>query len=53
VLLSIDLYEDFINVEGIAVTSVLALHSSGVNGSEFDTPEADRFAAEDNSSFSK
>ena len=34
--------EDFIDVEGVAVASMLSLQSSGVYGSEFDAPEADR-----------
>jgi hypothetical protein len=38
VLLSIDLYEHFINVEGIAITTVLSLQSPGVLSPELDTP---------------
>ena len=38
--------EDFIDVEGIAVASVLSLQPSSVYSSEFDTPEADGFAAD-------
>jgi hypothetical protein len=30
-LLAVDLYEDFINVERIAVTAVLSFQSSGAN----------------------
>jgi hypothetical protein len=37
-LLAIDLHEDFIDVEGIAIASVFALQSAGINGTEFDTP---------------
>ena len=43
-LLAIDPDEDFINVEGVAVSSMLPLQSAGINGSEFYTPEADRFS---------
>ena len=52
-LLSIDLYEDFIDVKSIAISSVLSLQAAGINGAEFDAPEADRFAADDDSSFSE
>jgi len=45
--------EDFINVEGIAVTSVLALQSTGINGAELDAPEADRLASDRDASLSK
>ena len=41
-LLAIYLYEYFINVEGISVTTVLALQSAGINCSEFDASESDR-----------
>ncbi len=39
-LLAIDLDEDFIDVEGISVASVLPFQPSGINGSEFDTEPA-------------
>jgi hypothetical protein len=32
--------EDFIDVEGIAIASVLALQSAGINGTEFDAEPA-------------
>ena len=50
-LLTIDLDEDFVNVEGVAVASVLSLQAAGINGTKFDTPKADRFAADSNTSF--
>jgi hypothetical protein len=53
VLLAIDFYEDFIDEKGITVASMLSLQSSSVYGSEFDAPEPDRFATDDNSSFSQ
>ncbi len=45
-LLTIDLDEDLINVEGVAVAPVLSLQSSGVQRTEFDAPEANRFAGD-------
>jgi hypothetical protein len=38
VLLAVDSNEDLVNVEGIAVTPVLPLRSSGVERAEFDAP---------------
>ena len=40
-LLAVYLHEDFIDVEGITVASVLSLQSPGVQGTEFDAPETD------------
>ena len=45
--------EDFIDVESVAVAPALSFQSSGVEGTELDTPEADRFAANCNASFSE
>ena len=42
--------KDFINVEGISVATVLPLQSPGVQGTEFDTPEADRLTGYNNAS---
>ncbi len=42
--------EDFINVEGVAVASVIALQSTCINGAKLDTPEADRFATDNDAS---
>jgi len=50
-LLAIDLDEDFINVNGISIATVLPLQASGIDGSEFDTPQADRFATDSDASF--
>jgi hypothetical protein len=50
VLSAIDLHKDFIDVEGIAITTVLSFQSSSVYSSEFDTPETDRFAADSDAS---
>ena len=38
VLLAIYLHEDFIDVEGVAVASMLTLQPAGVRGTKFDTP---------------
>ena len=39
-LLAVDLYEDFIDVEGVAVASVLSLQSPGVYSAELDAEPA-------------
>jgi len=46
VLLAVYLDEHFIDVKGITVASVFSLQAACVNGSEFDTPESDCFAAD-------
>jgi hypothetical protein len=46
VLFAIYLYEDFIDVEGIAVAAMLTLQSSGVQGAELDAPKANCFSAD-------
>ena len=38
VLLAVDLYEDFIDVEGVGVSTMLPLKSAGVKSSELDAP---------------
>ena len=50
-LLPVDLHEDFVDVKGIAIDSLLPFQSAGINGSEIYTPEANRFAADDNAVF--
>ena len=45
--------EDFVNVECIAVASVLSFQPAGVNGAELYTPEAYRFPTHDNASLSQ
>jgi hypothetical protein len=52
-LLTIDLQKRFVNVEGVAITSVLSLQSAGVNSAEFNAPKPDCFAANSNSSLRK
>ena len=45
--------EYFIDVEGIAVASVLSLQAKGVDYAELDAPKADRFATDDDASLSQ
>lgn len=45
VLLGSDLYEDFINVECVAVALMAAFQSTGVFSSELDGPESDGIMA--------
>ncbi|MFT6051630.1 MAG: hypothetical protein ACI9B9_001273 [Halioglobus sp.] len=52
-LLTVDFDEDFIDVEGVTLTSMFSFHLTSINSSEFDTPEADCFAADGDSSFSE
>jgi len=49
-LLAVYLHKNFINVEGVSVASVIPLQSSSVNSAKLDTPEADRFSADGDSS---
>ena len=51
-LLAVDLYEDFIDVERVAVAMMPSLQSPGVDCSELDAPMSDRFAGDSDSSFS-
>ena len=50
-LLAVDLYEDFIEVESVAVSSVFSFQSAGINGAEFDAPKADGLSADGDASF--
>ena len=43
-LFAVDLHEDFIDMEGIAVASVFAFQPASINGTELDAPETDRFS---------
>ena len=43
-LLVVYLYEHFIDIESVAIATVLLLQSPGVYSPEFDTPQADRFS---------
>ncbi len=50
-LLAIDFYEDFIEVERIAITTVSLFESTSVSSAKLDTPEPDGFVADTNASF--
>lgn len=52
-MLAVNPDKDFGNVEGISVARVLSLQTMGINGSEFDLPEADCFAPDDIASLSQ
>jgi hypothetical protein len=49
--LAADLHKDLINVERVAVASMLSLQTPGILGAELDTPEADGFIAECDAAF--
>jgi len=49
--LAVFLHEDFINVEGISVASMISLQTAGINRSEFDALQPDRFTAEGDAPF--
>jgi hypothetical protein len=48
---AIDLYEDLIDVERIAITTVPLFESTSVSSAKLDTPESDGFVADTNASF--
>ena len=52
-LLAVDFDEDFIDEEGITITSVLSFQSSNVYSPKLDTPETNRLSADSDSSFGK
>ena len=52
-LLTADFHKNFIDVEGIAVASVLPLQSPSVNSSELDAPQPDRLPGDENTPFSE
>ena len=49
-MLAVDFDKDFIDVERVAISSVLSLQSTCIDGTEFDAPEADRFATDGDAS---
>jgi hypothetical protein len=49
---SLDLHEDLIDVEGIAIATVLTFQSACINGAKLDAPETDSFSGYSNASFS-
>ena len=52
-LLAVDLNENVIDVERVAVASVFSFQSTGVYDTKLDTPETNRFSADSDSSFGK
>jgi hypothetical protein len=52
-LFTIDFDEYFIDVEGVALASVLPFQSPSVESAEFDTPESDRFPRDNDAPLSK
>ena len=50
-LLTIDLHEDLVEVECIAVTTVSLLESTRVSSTKLDTPKSNRPVADSDSSF--
>ena len=49
-LLTIDLYEDLIDVESIVVAMVLSLQLASINSTEFYAPKTDSFATDSDAS---
>lgn len=52
-LLAIDLYEHFIDIERITIASVLSLQATSIDGTELDAPQSDRLPSDDNAPFSE
>ena len=50
-LLTVDLNEDFIDIERVAVAFVFSFQSTGVYETKLDTPETNRLSADSDSSF--
>ena len=50
-LLAVDLDEYFIDVKGVAETSVPSLKAAGINRTELNATETDRFAADGDTAF--
>jgi hypothetical protein len=49
-LLTLDLDEDFIDLERVTIASMFALQATCKNGTELDAPEADRFSTDGDTS---
>ena len=45
-LLAIDLYENLVDENGIAIAKVFSFQGAGINRTEFDTPESNCFAGD-------
>jgi len=50
---AIDLHEDFIDEESIAIASVLSFQAAGINGAKLNAPQTNRFATDCDASFSE
>jgi hypothetical protein len=50
-LFAVDLHKDFIDVKGVAVTSVLSFQPAGINCPELDAPRSDSFATYSDATF--
>jgi hypothetical protein len=50
-LLAVDLDDDLIDEEGVAVATVLSLQAPSIFGTEFETPQPDGFIADSDASF--
>jgi len=46
ILLAVDLDEDFVDVESIAIASMLSFQAASINGTKLDTPETDRLSGQ-------
>jgi hypothetical protein len=53
VQLTVDLYENFIDIEGIAMASMLSFQYCGVGSPEFEAPPTDGFIADSDASLSQ
>ncbi len=52
-LLAIDLYESFPNLESVAVATMTSFQSSGIKRTELSAPETDRFAGDNDTPLSQ
>ena len=52
-LLAVDFYEDLVNKEGVAITSVISFSSPSVFRPDLDTPQPDRLSAGSDAPFSQ
>lgn len=52
-LIAIVLHEYLVNEKGVTIALVFSLQSPGEFGAKFDTPQADRFAADRDTSIRK
>ena len=50
---AVDLYEDFIDVEGVTESLMSSFQSTGINRPKLDAPEPDGFPGDSDASLSK